>query len=146
MHHNIILDCITTGPDSIISNNAMGWFYSVVQIENSESAILDVTFIHLCTQVFGLLFANVHFAILLPYKDFWCHRDRQICVLHYSNPRLCNRYGTLAVERLAMKIGLTHWGRVTHICVGNLTTVCSDNGLSPGRRQASLPESMLEYH
>ena len=31
---------------------------------------------------------------------------------------------------------LTHWGRVTHICVGYLTTIGSDNGLSPGRRQA----------
>ena len=29
----------------------------------------------------------------------------------------------------------THWGRVTHICVGNLT-IGPDNGLSPGRRQA----------
>ena len=31
---------------------------------------------------------------------------------------------------------LTHWGRVTHQCVGNLTIIGSDNGLSPGRRQA----------
>ena len=31
---------------------------------------------------------------------------------------------------------LTHWGRVTHICVGNLTSIDSDNGLSPERRQA----------
>ena len=31
---------------------------------------------------------------------------------------------------------LTHWGRVTHICVGNLTIIGSDNGLSPGRRLA----------
>ena len=31
---------------------------------------------------------------------------------------------------------LTHWGRVTHICVTNLTIIGSDNGLSPGRRQA----------
>ena len=30
---------------------------------------------------------------------------------------------------------LTHWGRVTHICVGNLSIIGSDNGLSPGRRQ-----------
>ena len=36
------------------------------------------------------------------------------------------------------KGGLTHWGRVTHICVGNLTTIGSDNGLSPGRRQAII--------
>ena len=31
---------------------------------------------------------------------------------------------------------LTHWDRVTHICVSNLTTICSVNGLSPGRHQA----------
>ena len=33
---------------------------------------------------------------------------------------------------------LTHWNRVTHICVGNLTSIPSDNGLSPGRRQAII--------
>ena len=33
---------------------------------------------------------------------------------------------------------LTHWGRVTHICVGNLAIIDSDNGLSPGRRQAII--------
>ena len=36
------------------------------------------------------------------------------------------------------KIPLTHWGRVTHICVGNLTIIGPDNGLSPGRRQAII--------
>ena len=35
-----------------------------------------------------------------------------------------------------IRILLTHWGRVTHICVGNLTIIGSDNGLSPDRRQA----------
>ena len=33
---------------------------------------------------------------------------------------------------------LTHWGRVMHICVSTLTTIGSDNGLSPGRRQAII--------
>ena len=33
---------------------------------------------------------------------------------------------------------LTHWGRVTHICVGNLTIIGPDNGLSPDRRQAII--------
>ena len=33
---------------------------------------------------------------------------------------------------------LTHWGRVTLICVGNLAIICSDNGLSPGRPQAII--------
>ena len=41
--------------------------------------------------------------------------------------------GPVAVKQL-----LTHWGRVTHICVGNLTAIGSDNGLSPGRRQAII--------
>ena len=31
---------------------------------------------------------------------------------------------------------LTHWGRVTHMWVDKLTIIGSDNGLSPGRRQA----------
>ena len=33
---------------------------------------------------------------------------------------------------------LTHWGRVTHICIVKLTVIGSDNGLSPGRRQAII--------
>ena len=33
---------------------------------------------------------------------------------------------------------LTHWGRVTHICVRKLTVIASDNGLSPERRQAII--------
>ena len=34
--------------------------------------------------------------------------------------------------------GLTHWGRVTHISVSELTIIGSDNRLSPGRRQAII--------
>ena len=33
---------------------------------------------------------------------------------------------------------LTHWGRLTHMCFGNLTIIGSDNGLSPGRHQAII--------
>ena len=32
----------------------------------------------------------------------------------------------------------THWRRVKHICVGNLTIIGWDNGLSPGRHQAII--------
>ena len=31
---------------------------------------------------------------------------------------------------------LTHWGRVTHICISNLTIIGSNNGLFPDRCQA----------
>ena len=33
---------------------------------------------------------------------------------------------------------LTHWGRVTHICVGKIIIIGSDNGLAPDRRQAII--------
>ena len=33
---------------------------------------------------------------------------------------------------------LTHWGPVTHICIGKLTIIGSDNGLSSWRRQAII--------
>ena len=33
---------------------------------------------------------------------------------------------------------LTHWGRVPHICVSEIIIIGSDNGLSPGRRQAII--------
>ena len=33
---------------------------------------------------------------------------------------------------------LTRWGWVMHICVSDLTSIGSDNGLSPGRRQAII--------
>ena len=35
-------------------------------------------------------------------------------------------------------VRLTHWGRETHPCVGKLTIIASDNGLSHGRRQAII--------
>ena len=35
-------------------------------------------------------------------------------------------------------IMLTHWGQVAHIRVSKLTTIGSDNGLSPGRRQGII--------
>ena len=53
---------------------------------------------------------------------------------------ICVRY----IEKLMHNIlfrcvsFLTHWGRVTHICVSELTIIVSDNGLSPGRRQAII--------
>ena len=43
-------------------------------------------------------------------------------------------YGTIAL----LALDLINWGRVTHICVSNLTIIGSDNGLSPGRQQAII--------
>ena len=35
-------------------------------------------------------------------------------------------------------VSLTHWGRMTHICVSKVNIIGSDNGLSPGCRQAII--------
>ena len=53
---------------------------------------------------------------------------KQTCGLTRPQRMTCDRPGAF----------LTHWGRVTHICVGKLTIIDSDNGLSPGRRQAII--------
>ena len=39
---------------------------------------------------------------------------------------------------LALIMSLTHWGRVTQICVSKLAIIVSDNGLPPGQRQAII--------
>ena len=51
-------------------------------------------------------------------------------------------YACKREERALVMINLiyiiTHWGRVTHLCVSKLTSIASDNGLWPGRRQAII--------
>ena len=42
------------------------------------------------------------------------------------------------VDMVLMVWLLTHWGRVAHICINNLTINVSYNGLSPFRRQAII--------
>ena len=37
-----------------------------------------------------------------------------------------------------MHLAVSHWRRVTHICVSKITGIGLHNGLSPGRRQASI--------
>ena len=43
-----------------------------------------------------------------------------------------------SVSGLSAEACLKHWGPVTHLCVSKLTIIGSDNGLSPGRRQAII--------
>ena len=53
----------------------------------------------------------------------------------------CSNSSALAMELLQARfkpLMLTHQGRVTHVCISKVTTIASDNGLSPGRRQAII--------
>ena len=51
---------------------------------------------------------------------------------HICNNLRCHCYPNTETSHL------THWDRVTHICIGDLTIVGSDNVLSPGERQAII--------
>ena len=55
--------------------------------------------------------------------------------LEQTNWRLSKLSWNTCVKRFRC---LTHWGRVTHICVSKLTINGSDNGLPPDRRQAII--------
>ena len=127
----------------------MRWF--VVQLIASNSMMfgkyvcLDVCII--CT-IFGGYICNLQ-SVLVPhtiptYKSYHnfilCKKDnhRLITDMHVALPVYA--YGSLHawIWVLTVKYVLTHWGRVTQICVGELTIIVSDNGLSPGRRQAII--------
>ena len=95
------------------------------------------------------------------WSSSWCHRnvylhacfplpglgDTLLCgvwdecqIISTENLRLLTNAGpTESTFSTGMKSSwLTHWGRVTQICVSKLTIIVSDNGLSPGRRQANI--------
>ena len=90
---------------------ADGWFRDLFKLVRSDAYIRQWTF-----QVF-------HNALRAPQMSF-SHvvNSRMICLLW----------------QIRNEIVLTHWGRVTHICIGKLTIIGSDNGLSPERRQATI--------
>ena len=60
----------------------------------------------------------------------------QATTYHLSrcSPRSMSSYGIT----MSHHDTLTHWGRVTHICVSKLTIIGSDNGSSPDRYQAII--------
>ena len=65
-------------------------------------------------------------------------------LLHFMDDLLVHSYIILICAGISKVLlhwyvtTLTHWGRVTHICVSKLFILGSDNGLSPGRRQAII--------
>ena len=68
---------------------------------------------------------------LLPANH--CSNCDNICITHWLRATIFKQ----KYLACCLKV-LTHWGRVKHICVGKLTIIVSDNGLSPGWRQAII--------
>ena len=76
-------------------------------------------------------------------SDDWTITKKTTRTIKHEN---FSKMKNLKVHRWALSLrtqkttpsNLTHWGRVTHICVSKLTIIGSDNGLSPDRRQAII--------
>ena len=110
------------------------WFCGSVCIEQCWRRILDKNNIH----SFHLCMISESCDEAWPMYHMWpiserfmpqclsgfVHHDYWSCVIEFSDSSITG-------------LGCCgHWGRVTHICVVKLTIIGSDNGLSPGRRQA----------
>ena len=80
----------------------------------------------------------------------WVHVGWLLTANHQSAGRILKTKQKKVISIVIVNYGLsedkvypsvtltTHWGQVTHLCVINLTIICSDNGLSPGRRHAII--------
>ena len=89
----------------------------------------------LCQQLLGSVARSgwdLHW-LQIDLQSFRWPGSRNVTVPYGSN-------FTIKFDRQAPLIGcwLTHWGRLTEICVGKLTIIGSDNGLAPGWHQAII--------
>ena len=76
-------------------------------------------------------------------KSCWIYITRWRRWHHTNSTQYCCTHQGDSLENIFtaswnVKYPLTHWSWVTHICVGKLTNIGSDNGLPPGRRQAII--------
>ena len=71
-------------------------------------------------------------------RSTWTHRKPYYFPWKYSVQCDNNAIALYHFIVMLSQLVLTHWGRVTHICVGKLTIIGSDNGLSSERRQAII--------
>ena len=68
-------------------------------------------------------------------QDFVRSYESSLC--NIANP--CSDWFDMCYRNIRdICVLLTYWGRVTHICVGDITIIRSDNGLSPVRHQAII--------
>ena len=90
------------------------------------------------------LHENVNYTEIFPSNNMELWHG----IIGYTSAQHCKRYFCIPNRdtfSVSIFIGplweddhLTHWGRVTHMCVGTNTIIGSDNGSSPGRRQAII--------
>ena len=134
--------------------------------ETSKCRLINTTGVYLRKRwwAHNLYLVNIDFALffillmrsggLIYHKTYrglnictWCFFNLSFATVSLE-PSVNNKQFTMFFIGIPVKYNtnwiLIHWGRVTHICVRNLTIIGSDNGLSPlGGRLLSEP--MLGY-
>ena len=117
-------------------------------IESFEIFVDD----HIGDDIFSEMFA-VSFSVSIPLHEhygttmdcLYCHQEK----LRHHSEDICSEYFVIFMpiyktrvwllpEYLALPGMLTHWGRVTHICLSKIISIASDNGLATSRRQAII--------
>ena len=74
----------------------------------------------------------------MPWESSCLSGNRVSVTTRIKISRNGSKCKSLRFKTIQNRHGLTHWGRVTHICVSKLSIIGSDNGLSPDRRQAII--------
>ena len=92
---------------------------------------------HICVSDLAIIRTNAGILLIRPLGTNLSEILIEILIFSLKKMRLKVSSAKRRPFCLSLNV-LTHWGRVTHICVGKLTIIGSDNGLSPGRRQAII--------
>ena len=77
------------------------------------------------------------YSLLHICRRFNTIRCKAICIYNAGHIWVLYNFGHRASLEMVVE-GLTHWGQVMHICICKLASIVSDNGLSPGQRQAII--------
>ena len=88
---------------------------------------------------------------MFPYVNNNHSISNETVTMHYfpmpTNSAWQSRYSSsCSGVTMRVVIELTHWGRVTPICVSGRIIIRSDNGLSPGRRLCIIWTTQWLYH
>ena len=92
-------------------------------------------------------FFTIQFQLAIPRRTIFSHLY-DFYIIYNQNPMLWHEYHfKFSIWKMDRAQWVIHWrifhffnslSRVTHISVSELTIIGSDNGLSPGRRQAII--------
>ena len=101
------------------------WYHSLFNVTNAiqlKWSKSQKTVLCLYTALFGIL-------------QWWITTHEKLI----TNEYMLHIFKVIRFEQFrTIEHTLTHCGHVIHVCVSKLTIISSDNGLSPGRRQAII--------